>query len=209
MGLHGSADRKPFDELIPSLGPIRLSRAYHPAAMTHERNSFLRLFGSPRELIAKAESDLARLAAALADGRQRDALWALADCSISTFHIGDWIRCGHTDHHRATADLATQSMPIRMARDICHAAKHGDLMWKPADAANHGPVLRKLEYKTMKGGDAPQRIVAVAQDGTEHDVVEVLRLAIAAWTRFIVENGIQAHATSLRHRPLDGCRPGG
>ena len=42
--------------------------------MNHrETNSLLRLFGTPRELLSKADSDLARLADALARGRQREA----------------------------------------------------------------------------------------------------------------------------------------
>jgi hypothetical protein len=156
-----------------------------------EQNSLLRLFGSPHEVIAKAENDLARLIHALSLGHQREAVWALMDCSITIFHVGDWIRAAHTDHRRASSDLSAGSHWIRMTRDICHAAKHGDLTWKTADARMHGPILAKLEYASAKHGDEPLHyIVAVEKDNTRHDVIDVLRLAIAEWSRFINERRI-------------------
>ncbi len=78
-----------------------------------------------------------------------------------------------------------------MTRDICHAAKHGDLMWNAADAAVHGPVLAKLEYRTAGGTDqSGHYIFAVRDNGTKHDVVDVLRRATADWSLFIDEQGI-------------------
>ena len=71
-----------------------------------ETNQLLRLFCTPRELISKADSDLTRLTDALARGRQREALHALMDCSITVFHAGDWIRATHTDHRHSSSDLA-------------------------------------------------------------------------------------------------------
>lgn len=156
-----------------------------------ETNSLLRLFGSPRELLAKADSDLARITNALVRGEQREALWALMDCSIAVFHTGDWVRAGHTGHRRASSDLAETSKWLRMARDIANAAKHGDLTWKPTDAETHGAVLARLEYKTDRREPAKgHSIVALALDGTRYDVVDVLRKAIEEWRGFVEAKSI-------------------
>lgn len=156
-----------------------------------ETNSFLRLFGTSRELLSKADSDLARLTDALARGHQREALHALMDCSVTVFHTGDWIRATHTDHRRSSSDLAANSRCLRMTRDIANAAKHGDLTWKLADAETHGPVLAKMEYKVNRRNSATgHRIVALATDGTSHDVLDVLRDAIAEWRTFLEAKGI-------------------
>lgn len=156
-----------------------------------ERNSLLRLFGSPNELIDKANADLARLADALARYRQRDALWALADCSITVFHIGDWIRATRSDHDIATGQLLASSKWIRMTRDICHAAKHGDLTWRPEQAEIHGPTLAKLEYRiSRRSPEAPHRIVAILPNRAERDVLVILRNAIDDWARFVAERQI-------------------
>jgi hypothetical protein len=151
-----------------------------------ETNSLLRLFGAPRELLSKADNDLARLTDALAQGRQREALYALMDCSITVFHTGDWIRATHTDHRRSSSDLAANSKSLRMTRDIANAAKHGDLTWKPVDAETHGAVLVRMEYKVDRRNPATgHRIVGLSTDATSHDVLDVLRDAIAEWRRFI------------------------
>jgi len=156
-----------------------------------ETNSLLRLFGSSAELLAKADSDLARFTDALACGKQREALWTLMDCSITVFHVADWIRTTHTDHRRATTDFATRSQWIRMTRDIGNAAKHADLTWKAADAPTHGPVLSKLEYVLNKPEiQTAHRILALAKDGERYDVVDVLRNAIGEWREFIAAKGI-------------------
>jgi len=156
-----------------------------------ETNLFFRLFGTPRELLSKADSDLARLTDALAQGHQREALHALMDCSITVFHTGDWIRATHTDHRRASSDLATNSKCLRMTRDIANAAKHGDLTWKPADFETHGAVLAKMEYKVNRRSPAfGHRIVALTTDSTSHDVLDVLRDAIAEWRAFVEAKGI-------------------
>lgn len=156
-----------------------------------ERNSLLRLFGSPRELLAKAEVDLIRLTDALACGRQREALWALMDCSITALHTGDWIRATHKDHRRTSSDFAETSNWLRMARDIANASKHGDLTWKSADAETHAAVLTKLEYQSdHRSPSKSHRIVAFASDGTTYDAVDVLRNAIAEWRHFMETKGI-------------------
>lgn len=151
-----------------------------------ERNSLLRLFGSPRELLAKAESDLARLKDALAHARQRDALWALMDCAVTVLHTGDWIRAGHTDHRRSSSEFATDSTWLRMARDIANAAKHGDLTWNPSDAATHGAVLVRMDYLVGRRDPTKEhRIIVLGTDGVSHNVLDVLRNAIAEWRGFI------------------------
>ena len=76
-------------------------------------------------------------------GDQREALWALMDCAIAAFHIGDWLRATHVDHHASSRRFAQRSQCIRMTRDICHSAKHGDLQWVDAQAATHGPIVVK------------------------------------------------------------------
>jgi hypothetical protein len=155
-----------------------------------EANTFLRIFGSPHESLAKANADLARLTEALASGQQHAALWALMDCSITVFHTGDWIRATHADHHQSSRDLAANSKWLRMVRDIGNAAKHGDLTWKPADAETHGAVLAQLQYKIDGHSSATSHhIVALAKDGTSYDVVDVLREAIAQWRSFVKATG--------------------
>ena len=78
-----------------------------------------------------------------------------------------------------------------MTRDICHAAKHGDLTWKSADVQVHGPVLAKLEYVTVSGSGKPyDHIIAIEKDGTSHDVVDVLTHAIADWSHLANERRI-------------------
>ncbi len=156
------------------------------------RHSLLRLFGSPRELLAKANADLIRLVDSLSHGKSREALWALMDCAIAVFHIGDWIRATHTDHHASSHRFAQRSQWIRMTRDICHAAKHGDLKWAEAQAATHGPVVIKLEYESNDAHDGPQRagIWVVTSDQVRHGVVDVLQHAISDWMRFLDQKGI-------------------
>lgn len=154
---------------------------------TRSRNSLLRLFGSSRELLAKSNADLSRLVDSLSRSKEREALWALMDCAVTVFHIGDWIRATHVDHHATSLRFAQDSKWIRMTRDLCHAAKHGDLRWEDSQAATHGPVLVKLEYGDGTESDPlpPNVIWAITQDGSRHSVVEVLQEAISDWTRFL------------------------
>jgi len=154
------------------------------------RNSLLRLFGSPQELLSKAHADLGRLVAALSRGEQRAALWALMDCAIAVFHTGDWIRATHTDHHAASLRFARSSQRIRIVRDICHAAKHGDLTWKPAQVAAHGPTVVKLEYQRGLGEQRQASVWVTTNDQSRHDVVDVLHRAISEWTQFLDQRGV-------------------
>jgi hypothetical protein len=155
-------------------------------------HGLLRLFGSPRELIAKANVDLIRLVEALSRGKSREALWSLMDCAIAVFHVGDWIRAAHTDHHASSRRFAQRSQWIRMTRDICNAAKHGDLKWTEAQAATRGPVVIKLEYQSNQAQDGHQRVEiwVITRDQARHGVAEVLRHAISDWTRFLDQKGI-------------------
>ena len=78
-----------------------------------------------------------------------------------------------------------------MARDIANAAKHGDLTWNLVDAETHGAVLAKMEYKVnRRKPTADHRIAALATDATSHDVLDVLRDAIAEWRAFVEVKGI-------------------
>ena len=159
---------------------------------TRSRNSLLRLFGGARELLVKSNADLSRLVDALSSSKEREALWALMDSAVTVFHIGDWIRAAHVDHRVAALQFAQDSKWIRMTRDLCHAAKHGDLTWEDSQAATYGPVLMKLEYSrgTASDSEAPNSIWAITQDGVRHTVVEVLQEAISDWTRFLDAKGI-------------------
>ena len=159
---------------------------------THSRSSLLRLLGSSRELLAKSNADLSRLVDSLSRSKEREALWALMDCAITVFHIGDWIRATHVDHHATSLRFAQGSKWIRMTRDLCHAAKHGDLRWEDSQAATHGPVLIKLECerRTASDNQPPNTIWAITQDGSRHSVVEVMQEAISYWTRFLYQRGI-------------------
>lgn len=156
------------------------------------QNSLLRLFGSPRELLTKADADLSRLVEALSRGEQRAALWALADCAITVFHTGDWLRATHTDYRATSLRFAQRSQWIRMARDICHAAKHGDLTWDEAQAATHGPTVAKLEYQPgrARGEQKQASLWVVTNDQSRHNVVDVLQHAISDWTRYLDQKGI-------------------
>ena len=161
-------------------------------ADTQSHNSLLRLFGSSRELLAKSNADLSRLVDSLSCSKDREALWALMDCAITVFHIGDWIRATHVDHHATSLRFAQGSKWIRMTRDLCHAAKHGDLKWEDSQAAMHGSVLMKLECdrRTASDDHPPNTIWAITQDGSRHSVVKVLQEAISDWTRFLDQRGI-------------------
>jgi hypothetical protein len=81
-----------------------------------------------------------------------------------------------------------------MTRDICNAAKHGDLKWTAAQAATHGPVVikLKLEYQSNDAHDGHHRanIRVVTIDQGRHDVADVLQHAISDWTRFLDQKGI-------------------
>jgi hypothetical protein len=156
------------------------------------RNSLLRLFSSPRELLTKADADLNRLVGALSRDEQRAALWALMDCAIAVFHTGDWLRATNTDHRATSLRFAQRSQWIRIARDICHAAKHGDLTWDEAHAATHGPAVAKLEYQPGRARGKQQQAFfwVVTSDQSRHNVVDVLQHAISDWTRYLDQKGI-------------------
>jgi hypothetical protein len=156
------------------------------------RYSLLRLFGSPQELVDKADADLSRLVNSLTRGEQREALWALMDCAIAVFHVGDWLRATHTDHHASSHEFGLSSQWIRMTRDICHSAKHGDLTWADALGATHSPVIARLEYEAAPGDDGHRRadIWVVTNDQTRYSVPEVLQHAIADWKRFLAQSRI-------------------
>jgi len=150
-----------------------------------------------RQLGAQAAGDAVRIKRPIADGSagatyaEREALYALMDCSITVFHTGDWIRATHTDHRRSSRDLAANSKWLRMTHDIANAAQHDDLTWKVVDAETHGAALARMEYKVDPRKPATgHRIVGLATDATSHDVVDVLREAIAEWRAFVEAKGI-------------------
>jgi hypothetical protein len=128
----------------------------------------------------------------LTHGEQREALWALMDCAVAAFHIGDWLRATHTDHHASSHRFAQRSQWTRTTRDICHAAKHGDLMWADAAAATHSPVVVRLEYEPNVGCDGQRRaeIWVVTSDQPRCSVVDVLRNAISDWVTFLDQRRI-------------------
>lgn len=79
-----------------------------------------------------------------------------------------------------------------MTRDICHAAKHGNLTWDAEKAASHDPLVAKLEYQATATKDGQQRacIWVVTSDQSRHSVVDVLQQAISDWTRFLDQKGV-------------------
>jgi hypothetical protein len=78
-----------------------------------------------------------------------------------------------------------------MTCDIANAAKHGDLTWKPVDDDTYGAILSKMEYQIDRGNPATgHRMVAFASDATRHDVLDVLREAIAEWRAFVEAKSI-------------------
>jgi hypothetical protein len=122
---------------------------------------------------------------------EREAFWAVMDCAVTVFHVGDYIRATHSDHRGTSLQAVQHSKWIRMTRDLCHAAKHGDLTWEDSQAATHGPVLRKLEYQHgTSNGQTSNTLWAIAHDGSRHNVVHVLTEAISDWTRFLDEKSI-------------------
>jgi hypothetical protein len=79
-----------------------------------------------------------------------------------------------------------------MTRDICHAAKHGDLKWADAATAIHSPVVVRLEYEANVVLDGQRRaeIWVVTSDQHRRSVVDVLRNALSDWATFFDQRGI-------------------
>jgi hypothetical protein len=147
-----------------------------------------RLFSSPRQLLEKAERDLARIEDATWKSDLTAARDAMMDACIAVYHVNDWIRVLHPEQEKAAEQCWRESEAIPMCRDICNAAKHFELRLDhgsglAAQAADHSigaPVfagLPVLKIRSTQYGD--------------HRANEVVRMAIKAWKNFLDEVNIR------------------
>jgi hypothetical protein len=148
------------------------------------------LFGSPRELLAKAARDLGRLDVAIANHDDRAARDAMLDAAISVYHVKDWIAALHPEHKAAAEKRARTSEWIRLCRDICHAGKHFSLdLERPPylqtpQAVSEVSVTASAVTGLFAGFSM---LKVITPDGREHYAREALLAAVLDWIRFLDE----------------------
>jgi hypothetical protein len=155
----------------------------------------------PRDMLAKARREQARLSDALRTQDRTTIADTLFNFAVTAYHIKDWLKQSASAAYspsQVEAYIETEQC-LRLCREICNASKHQKLKSVTNDARNItfsatgtfivasiDPNDVKLESET-----SPSFMVkVVAVDGSRYEASEFAAHVIRAWEQFFAQWGI-------------------
>lgn len=156
------------------------------------------LIDKPRDVLAKARREQARLSDALQTQDRTNIADSLFNFAMTAYHVKDWLKesaSASYSPNQVEAYLQTDTY-LRLCREICNANKHQKLSAAPKDAkditfsatgtfviASSDPNNVKLELATSPSF----AVKVVAFDGTGYEVNDFAAHVIRAWEQFFTQ----------------------
>jgi hypothetical protein len=155
----------------------------------------------PRDMLAKARREQARLSDALRTQDRTTIADTLFNFAVTAHHINDWLKQSASASYSPSQVEAyiEADKYLRLCREICNASKHQRLKPVPNDAraitfsatgtfvvASIDPNDVKLESETSPSF----KVTVVAFDGSRYEADELAAHVILAWERFFAQWGI-------------------
>lgn len=151
-------------------------------------------FDTARDVLAKAERDLAALESAIAAQDRTEVQDNLYNFAVSVYHVRDWL-IEHPGANYTPTDVnscAQSSTAIQAFRDLATANKHRRITrYSPSTQEVTASVAAIAPLAA--GSSAPEalfRMKIVASDGARHEAVALGKSAIAAWSAFFRSHGL-------------------
>jgi hypothetical protein len=155
----------------------------------------------PRDLLAKARREQARLSDALRTQDRTSIADSLFNFAVTAYHVQDWLKASASASYSPTqVDAYLQAdQCLRLCREICTASKHHKLSAAPKDAkdisfsATGTFVIPSLDPNNVKLElvTSPSFTVrVVAFDGSRYEASDFAAHVIQAWEQFFTQWGI-------------------
>jgi hypothetical protein len=155
----------------------------------------------PRDMLAKARREQARLSEALRTEDRTGIADTLFNFAVTAYHIKDWLKTSASAAYSPSQVEAyiESDKYLKLCREICNASKPQKLVPGPNEIrditfsatgtfviATIDPNDVKLESETSPSF----RIKVVAFDGSHYEANEFAEQVIAAWKQFFARWGI-------------------
>ena len=152
----------------------------------------------PRDMLAKARREQARLSDALRTQDRTTIADTLFNFAVTAYHIQDWLKQSASALYSPSQVEAyiEADKCLRLCREICNASKHQKLKPVPNDAraitfsatgsfviASNDPNDVKLESETSPSF----KVTLVTFDGSRYEADEFAANVIVAWEKFFTQ----------------------
>lgn len=156
---------------------------------------------SPRDLLAKARREQARLREAIVTQNRTQIADAIFNFAVTAYHVKDWLKKSASGSYRPK-DVETyldSVLVLRVCREICNASKHRglgnpakDAQVVTASATTVTPPTRLQIGEVSFEAEQPLsfRIKVVTLDGSRLEVMDFSVRVIAAWEQFFTSHGL-------------------
>jgi len=152
----------------------------------------------PRDILAKARREQARLSEALRTQDRTSIADTLFNFAVTAYHIKDWLKqSASASYSPGQVEAYVEADKcLRLCREICNASKHQKLIPAPNDVrditlsatgtfiiASTDPNDVKLESETSPSFS----VKVVAFDGSRYEANEFATHVILAWEQFFTQ----------------------
>jgi hypothetical protein len=155
---------------------------------------------SPKDILAKAQRDLARFETAEAAQNSEAMSDALFDLAVGLTSLKDWLKNNPTASFSPTTveQYSAASTALSSFRDIANAGKHRIISkYTPttSDVGTSAPstILEFLENPGSghKQASTYPRLKIIRVDGGRHRAVDLGRAALQEWQTFMQQHGVE------------------
>lgn len=152
-------------------------------------------FRQAGEVLDKARRERHRYAEALDRDDRIAAADHLFNLAVTVLAVRDWVKKAAPDHGAAAAALVDGAAAMGRLFDAANISKHGGML--DPDRKRYSPVEIVGQSFTTMGASAvalepsmETKSKATLADGTRHFHLDDANAAIAAWDKFLTDNGL-------------------
>lgn len=152
-------------------------------------------YSSPKDLMAKAKRDQARLAGAEARGDLESMADALLDVSVTVLSLKDWLK-KHPSSSYSASDVEAfmlASTALLSLRDVANAGKHRVIThYAPSVTDVDSSVVTVVDPTLGTQFGQAKKVKISRTDGSRQRASDLVQTALGEWEHFMRVHGVSA-----------------